>query len=322
MRPKALIASLLMTLLLLAISPTSGAQGKPFQMVFSPQWTAMAQFAGYYVALDKGFYDEVGLDVKIVHPSVTQGVMEKINNGLCDVTTMPLSVAIKAFDDGVRLVNILQTSMNSAAMLISRRGTDPMNMPPGSKVLCLRAGLGLVSRCITQKMGLDYEWVEAASCINLFVAGAVDATASRSFHEYYQLLQTGLVDPDGPSVYRFSDHGYNIQQDGLYVTRNFYRKHPKESQAFAQASRRGWEWCAEHPEEALEIVMEHVEASRISTNRTLQKLMLEEVLRLQVDKDSGVREFRLRPDMVQTASELMHSVGMIEREVTIKDLLP
>ena len=164
-------------------------------------------------------------------------------------------------------------------------------------------------------------WIAAASVVNLFVAGAVDATLAMSYNEYYQLLQTGLVTP-GNGLYRFSEHGYNIQEDGVYMTARQYRRNKDKADRFARASRRGWEWAAEHPDETLEIVMDYVQEFRIPTNRVLQQLMLEEVLRLQLDPDSGEREFRLRPDMVRQASALMAEDGMLSREIDYKELMP
>ena len=78
--------------------------------------------------------------------------------------------------------------------------------------------------------------------------------------------------------------------------------------------------AAQHPDEALDIVMQYVDRDRIATNRTLQRLMLQEVLRLQVDRESKQREFRLRPDMVQQASRLMVENMMLGREVTYEEL--
>ncbi|MBP5720503.1 MAG: ABC transporter substrate-binding protein, partial [Bacteroidales bacterium] len=142
-----------------------------------------------------------------------------------------------------------------------------------------------------------------------------------SYNEYYQLLQTGLVTP-GKGIYRFSEQGYNIQEDGVYMTAAAYKKDPDSAERFVRASRRGWEWAAEHPDETLEIVMSYVKEFRIPTNRVLQQLMLEEVLRLQLDPDSGKREFRLRPDMVRKASALMLEGGILKNEVTVEQLLP
>jgi len=104
------------------------------------------------------------------------------------------------------------------------------------------------------------------------------------------------------------------------MQRDYYLAHKEEARHFAEASRRGWEWVASHKEETLEIVMKWVKKERIATNRVLQKLMLDETLRLQLDRESGKREFRLRPDMVKLASDLMMEYDMIRHPVTCEDL--
>jgi NitT/TauT family transport system substrate-binding protein len=168
---------------------------------------------------------------------------------------------------------------------------------------------------------LNYEWIRFAQNVNLFVAGALDATLAMSYNEYYQLVQAGMEVSD-KNVYRFCDHGYNVQEDGVYMTRDYYLKHKDQAQRFAQASRKGWEWAAQHPDEALDIVMQYVDKEHIATNRVMQRLMLKEVLRLQVDRESKKREFRLRPDMVRQASHLMFDCQMLSREVTYEELIP
>ena len=78
---------------------------------------------------------------------------------------------------------------------------------------------------------------------------------------------------------------------------------------------------AKHPDEALDIVMKYVDREKMGTNRMMQQLMLKEVLRLQVDRESKKREFRLRPDMVKRASHLMVQNRMLDREVTYQELI-
>ena len=289
------------------------------KIIFTPQWTALAQFAGYYVAQEKGFYREAGLDVEIVHPSVTQSAVSRVRNNESQATTLQLCQALEIIDNGIPLVNILQTSMNNAMVIVSRRDEDPLKQP-GMKVGIWNAGFGQLAICMSIKDHLNYEWIRFASSINLFVSGAIDATLAMSYNEYYQLAQAG-VKLSEKNVYRFCDHGYNVQEDGLYMTREYYDKHRDEALRFAEASKKGWEWAAEHPDETIDIVMQYVRRERIGTNRILQQLMLKEVLRLLVDRESGKREYRLRPDMVKKASQLMRENMMLEKEVTYEQLI-
>ncbi len=289
------------------------------KFIFTPQWTAQAQFAGYYVAQEKGFYKEAGLNVEIVHPSLTQPAMKRIQNKESHATTLQLCQAMEIVDGGIELVNILQTSMNNALTIVSRRGVNPLTQK-GARVGIWASGASQLAFCVNKKENLGYEWVPFASNVNLFVAGAIDATVAMSYNEYYQLVQTGLP-MDEKCVYRLSEHGYNFQEDGLYVTREYYDKHRDQAKKFAQASRKGWEWAAAHPEETLDIVMKYVQDNHIITNKTLQKLMLEEILRLQVDRDSGKREFRLRPDMVKKLNQLLLECNMLKHEITYEQLI-
>jgi len=287
-------------------------------IVFTPQWTAQAQFTGYYVAEAKGFYREAGVKVRIEHPSATQPAMSRLRANECQATTLQLCQALEIVDGGIPLVNILQTSMNNAMVIVSARDKDPLTQK-GARVGIWSVGFGQLAICMSNKDHLDYQWVRFAQNVNLFVSGALDATLAMSYNEYYQLLQAGIQMSD-KNVYRFCDHGYNVQEDGVYMTRAYYNQHRDQARRFAEASRKGWEWAAQHPEEALDIVMQYVNKGRIATNRVLQRLMLTEVLRLQADRESGKREFRLRPDMVRQASRMMHENKMLSREVTYEEL--
>jgi len=288
-------------------------------IVFTPQWTAQAQFAGYYVAEAMGFYREAGINVRIEHPSATQPAMTRLRKNLCQATTLQLCQAMEIVSDGIPLVNILQTSMNNAMVIVSARGVDPLTQK-GAKVGIWSVGFGQLAICMSIQDHLNYEWIRFAQNVNLFVAGALDATLAMSYNEYYQLVQAGMELSD-KNVYRFCDHGYNVQEDGVYMTRDYFESHRDQARRFAEASKRGWEWAAAHPDETLDIVMQYVDREHIATNRVMQRLMLKEVLRLQVDRESKKREFRLRPDMVKQASQLMLSNQMLSRDVTYEELM-
>ena len=304
---------------LLTVITCISAKAQQDKLIFTPQWTAQAQFAGYYVAQEMGFYYKAGIDVEIVHPSVTQSAINRIRNNESQATTLQLAQAMEIINDGIPLVNILQTSMNNAMVIVSSRGMNPLKQY-GAKVGIWNAGFGQVAIGMSIKENLNYRWIPFATNVNLFVSGAIDATLAMSYNEYYQLVQTG-IELNKDNVYRFRDHGYNIQEDGVYMTKDFYEKNKDLAERFAVASQQGWEWAIQNPEETLEIVMMYVQKEHIATNRVLQKLMLDEVLSLLKDRESGQYEFRLRPDMVKQASDLMLENGMLDREVTYEELI-
>ena len=287
-------------------------------IVFTPQWTAQAQFAGYYVAKDMGFYEEEGVNVQIIHPNVTQSAESRLRSHLSHATTLQLAQAVEIAANGVPLVNLLQTSMNSGMVVISRRGKNPMEQR-GAKVGIWAGGFTQLLESVVKEANLPFEWIQAATMVNLYIAGALDAIVAMTYNEYYQVKQAGFNLPEN-CIYRLADHGYNIQEDGLYVTREYYEKHKELADKFARASRRGWDYAEAHPDQALDIVMRYVDRNHIATNRILQSLMLKEILNLQYDPDSGEKEYRIRPDMLQLTNDIMLKAGLIPRPVTLEEL--
>ena len=305
-------------LALLAAVPAFSQEGKT--LVFVPQWEPQAQFAGYYAAQELGFYAEEGLEVSIEHPFTTQSVEMRVRENPDQAVMLPLDEAIRLVDAGIPLVNIFQTSMNSPLAIATFNGNDP-HLLDHPKVAVWSTGYDCLIRAWAFNEQLDWTWIWAATTPNLLVADIVDAAAVTTYNECFRLQELGHP-AQGEGLYRLADHGYNIQQEGVYMTREAYLAHKDEADAFVRASRRGWDWVRENPAKALDYVMEVVEQHRVATNRFLQWRMLEEVLRLQVDADSGLREYRLRPDMVARASRLLYEADCITREITFDELMP
>lgn len=307
--------SMLAFCLLLFCSCMMGAE----KFVFTTAWTPQAEFAGYYVAKEKGFYKDAGLDVVIQNPALSGSVYHRLEADDCDASVFSMMSAIDMIANGTPLVNIFQTSMNSSYLIVSRWGKDPLK-EKGKRIAVYMSEPNYLVSILDRKHKTGYEWVLFTGNINLFLSGGVDMIAAVSYGEYLQLRQAGF-DMPANSVFRFKDHGYNIQENGVYVKRDYYETHREQVKRFAAASKKGWEWTASHKEEALDIVMRYVQDGRVQTNRVIQRLMLEEILRLQKDPDTGKREYRLRPDMVKKASLWMKEFGMINRDVTYQELM-
>ena len=144
------------------------------RFVFTTIWTAQAEFAGYYVAKEKGFYREVGLDVEIQHPSLTSSAFNRLQSDECDAAMFSMMSAMDFISQGIPLVNIFQTSMNSSNILVSRWGKNPLTQK-GMKVAIFNANPNYQAIIMSKKEGLDYQWVRFTSHINLFMSVAVDA---------------------------------------------------------------------------------------------------------------------------------------------------
>ena len=107
-------------LAILCLAVVSLVQSHAQHITFTPQWTPQSQFAGYYAALEKGYYSEAGLDVSIVHPTSSYSSMSMLKDGTSDIITSELIQAMMISDGDLKLVNLLQTTQHSTLVLISR----------------------------------------------------------------------------------------------------------------------------------------------------------------------------------------------------------
>lgn len=294
-------------LLILLYVPTIQGQ----RITITPKWTAQAQFTGYYVADKMGFYKEEGLDVRIIHPAISESSFSVLQSGKSQVAVMNLSFALTARASGAKIINIMQTSQENSLMLVSRH---PLNNIASLKqkdiAVWNHLSQNLLDR-ISARYQLNCKWIRFNSGVNLFLAGAVDICLVGSYNEYLQLAEYGLR-PDDTYLLHFSDYGYDLPEDGLYVTDEFYQAHPDIISKLVRASIRGWEWANEHKEKALDIVMDIVHENNIGTNRYHQRKMMEEILRLQVDKSCNKRTYLLSPEDFESASDIL--LNRLERE--------
>ena len=288
------------------------------RIVFTPQWTPQSQFAGYYVAQEKGFYKDAGLEVEIQHPSVSYSALNRLMEGSSDMITSQLTQAMIAIDRGIPMVHALQTSQQNGLVLLGRSDSiRTIKDLRKKKVGVWKAGFGELAYIMDAELRLGIKWIPFLEGTNLFISGAIDATLAMSYNEYLQIKVSGYEDK---MPIRLADTEYNYPEDGLYVSLDFYRRYPEKVKSFVDASRKGWEWAHEHPEEALDIVMKWAEKEQIHTNRIFQRWMLEEILRLQCEEGKEEPSFRLDAGVVNRLSDLLLKHNRIQSPITVEKL--
>ena len=292
---------------------------KAQKLVFTPQWTAQAQFVGYYVASSKGFYQEAGLDVTIKHPVLSRPSSDYLLKDESQFISLNLITAMTLIDKGAQLVNILLTSQQNNLMIVSHTPLKGMESLRGKKVGRWRAGFSEIPMAMDKKYALGIEWIPFLSHINLFISKAIDATLAMSYNEFFQLKMAGQRIKDDQLLY-MRDIGYNVPEDGVYVTADFYHKNKDTVMKFVEASRKGWEWAVEHPEEALDIVMLTMKQDGTSGNIISQEWMMKEILKQVADKDTGKRSYRLEPHSLDLANRILLESGLIKKGITYKQI--
>lgn len=261
---------------------------------FMPQWFPQSQFAGYYVALEKGYYAEEGLDVEILHLSNTssKSIFGYFKAGDVDIITMQLIPVMIEAMKGTDIVNILQTSQNSGLMCVSHTPLQNFAELDGKKVARWSDNtFAEIADAFCKDFNVNVHWCYSLHSKNLFLAHAVDASLVYSYSEYLTLLfSMGEIPQE--NVLSFSQMGYNFPEDGLYVKFDYFKKHTSEVAKFVKASKKGWLYANEHRDEAVDIVKKYMDSARIPFVREVQKMMLDETLRLQVNPSNHRIDFK------------------------------
>jgi NitT/TauT family transport system substrate-binding protein len=271
---------ILILCLLLPVYKTTQAQNP--RLVFATHWLPQAQFAGYYVAQDQGFYKEYGIDVEILHPAASVNVLSFLENGTADVISLFLTSAVDAKIKGTDIVNIAQFSENSALMFVARKSSGIRTLQDfsGKKTGIWKSGFDEVPKALFKEKNIETEWIPILSSVNLFLKGGIDAMTVMWYNEYNQIYLNG-VNEDEINLFFLKDLGYNIPEDGLYTSLAVLNSKGNELKAFVEASLKGWNYAAIHPDYALEVVLNVMHSAKIATSSVHQKWMLEKVLELQ-----------------------------------------
>ncbi len=254
------------------------AEGKkPVTLIL--QWVPQAQFAGYYVALEKGLYREKGLDVRIIRGGADRDGVDYVQRGEADFAVLFLSGALAARDQGVPLVNVAQIVNQSNLMLIGWKdqGIESVQQLHEKKISLWGGVFQADFQSFFAARGLRPQFLPQYYSVNLFINKGVAACSAMHYNEYHVLYQAG-IDVQQLSAFYMKDYGCGFPEDGLYCLESTWQAHPQESRAFAEASLAGWQYAAEHEEEALDIVMKHVQEANLPTNRAHMRWMLKTIL--------------------------------------------
>jgi NitT/TauT family transport system substrate-binding protein len=257
------------------------AEDKPFRASLLPQWIPQAQFAGYMVAQEKGFYRDAGLDLTLMRGGPESPAIDMLAKGQATFCTQWLSTALRSRSDGVPVVNIAQIVQRSSLMLIAKRasGIKELTDLDGKSIGCWEGDFRIQPIALFRINDLTVRLVPMYETVNLFLKGGVSAVAAMWYNEYHIIRNSGL-NKNELTTFFFADMGLNFPEDGLYCLEETLTRHPDMCRGFVDASLKGWVYALDHPEEALNIVMKDVRSVVTGTNRAHQRWMLGRMLDL------------------------------------------
>ncbi|MCZ4280239.1 ABC transporter substrate-binding protein [Kiloniella laminariae] len=258
---------LLLGAVALAVGVAGGSAFAADTVNLQLKWVTQAQFAGYYVAADKGFYEAVDLDVNIKPGGPDIAPPQVIAGGGADVIVDWMPSALASREKGVPLVNIAQPFKTSGMMLTCRKETG-ITGPADFKGKTLGVWFfGNEYPFLSWMSKLDIPTNGGADGVSVLKQGfnvdpllqkQADCVSTMTYNEYWQVIDAGVPE-DELVVFKYEEQGVATLEDGLYVLEDNL-KDPAfvdKMARFVSASMKGWEWARENPEEAALIVLEN-----------------------------------------------------------------
>lgn len=263
------------------------------------KWVTQAQFAGYYVAQEKGFYEEEGVNLTILPGGPDIAPTQVLAGGGADVIVEWMPAALAAREKGLPMVNIAQPFKASGMMLTCLKESgisDPATDFAGKTLGVWFAGneypflswmntLGLSTEggpegvtVLKQGFNVDPLLQKQAACIS-----------TMTYNEYWQVVDAGIAEDD-LVTFKYEDQGVATLEDGLYVLEETLEDSEKVTDlvGFVRASMRGWQYAAENPEEAAQIVLDNDETGAQTLEH--QTRMMTEIAKLLEGSDGTLAE--------------------------------
>jgi NitT/TauT family transport system substrate-binding protein len=252
------------------------------------KWVTQAQFAGYYVAAAKGFYEEAGLDVTIKPGGPDINPSQVIAGGGADVVVDWMPSALATREKGVPLVNIAQT-FNKSGMMLTCRKDSGVTKPADFKGKTLGvwfSGNEYPFLSWMDKLGYstsggnpDIKVLKQGFNVDPLLQKQAACISTMTYNEYWQVIDAGIPESE-LVVFKYEDQGVATLEDGLY-TLDAKLKDPKmvdKLARFVKASMKGWDYAVKNQDEAVGIVLDN-DASGAQTEKH-QKQMISEIAKL------------------------------------------
>ena len=293
-----------------AAALTTGAAQAADDVTLQLKWVTQSQFAGYYVALEKGFYEEEDLNVTIKPGGPDIAPPQVVAGGGADVLVEWMPAALAAREKGLPLVNIAQPFKSSGMQLTCWKdsGIETPADFPGKTLGVWFFGneypfLSWMSQLGVQTDGADDDGVAVLKQgfnVDPLIQRQADCISTMTYNEYWQVIDAG-VSPDDLITFKYEDQGVATLEDGLYVLEERLAD-PAFKDAmvrFVRASMKGWKYAEENPDEAAMIVLDYDETGAQTEEH--QKRMMGEVAKLTAGSNGTLDE----ADYQRTVDSLM-----------------
>lgn len=306
--------------LFLKDSPENEEEGKD-TVTLQLKWIEQAQFMGFLVARELGYYEDEGIDIEILPGGVGINPIDVLIAGDADVAVAWTGNVLPAISQGEGLVNIGQGLQRSAMRLMALKesGIENPEDIEGKKIGTWPGGNELEPYAFIEMQGLDKDrdvtLVSQNFDMNQLLNGEIDLASAMIYNEYWLPIEQGYNEDDF-TVFDMEEEGAGMLQDALFVKKDFLDNNEDLLVRFLRASIKGWEYAIANPEEAVDLMKLDFTANDV-TAKDHQIRMAQETAKLYQSDDGAskglfyINEEKLQ-QTVDIATEYIEEVKNID----------
>ncbi|QNM92739.1 ABC transporter substrate-binding protein [Aliarcobacter cryaerophilus] len=242
------------------------------------RWKHQFQFAGYYMALHKGFYEDVNLNVKLLEGDEKIDVVKTVLSKKADFGISNSSLILD-YMKGLDVLNLGAIFQHSPNILLTTKDfKSPVDLARDGKIALMGGDQDIELKAMFSKEGIDLSKVKFVTNENYFenfIEGKIEAINSYISNEPFVLNQKGLdfkiIDP--------RDYGLDFYGDTLFTSKLFYNNNYETVSAFRTATLKGWDYALENIEESVDVILKYYNTQNKSKEaliyeaNTLKKLI-------------------------------------------------
>jgi diguanylate cyclase (GGDEF)-like protein/PAS domain S-box-containing protein len=256
--------SRLLIILLCWLPPPSFADNHLVPVTLQLKWKHAFQFAGYYAALEKGFYSNAGLEVRILEHQGDYSPIEALLEGRAEYAVTAADILIHRTQGKpvVALASIFQHSPY-AFLVKAESGINSVTGFVGQRVMLGSGIQDAALRATLRRAGLsldDLTILPTSFDVRSLIRGDTDVFNAYVTDQGFALQETGI---EGRYLLP-KQYGIDFYGDVLATTEAEAEQHPQRLRNFLKASLRGWEYALNHPDELIDLILAKYNTQELS----------------------------------------------------------
>ena len=298
------------------LSIAAEKQAIPQQTSIQLKWKHQFQFSGYYMAKEKGYYSDSGLNVKILEGGPQLNAIEQVLSNQAQFGVAGSEILLSRAKDKelVVLAPIIQHSIR-AIFARNDKGINSIHDLAGKKIMLNKSEMAEFQAMFLNE-GMDISAITVINkdntAIQNFLLGQIDGMNGSIANQPYLFKQQAI----NTTVIRPINYGIDFYGDVLFTQQSIIDKNPELVTAFKLASLKGWQYAFENPEETISTILQHY-----PSNKTRQQLFFEYEILRDLIRPKLVQMGHNNPQRWQHIMETYQRLGLLTKDYSLDGLI-